>query len=276
MEMRRYYSISLKTLLLVVLAAAFITYTELATADQEIKTIETRPGITMRILLNAPDHPPKGVLIMFPGGWGANHFQDKDGKILLGENFLVRSSPEFVKRGVAIAIVDVPSDQANGMSDVFRNSPEHAQDIGKTIEFLVSQGLQPVYLVGTSRGTLSAAYLGAVLKDDRIKGIVLTSSLAGPRFLGVLPLKKITYSVLIVHHRYDECKDTQYNEARQLKSWISRSPRVDFVEVRGGSHPQSDPCEALSYHGFLGMEDQVVQVITDWLSGKTLPSKIGQ
>jgi len=52
--------------------------------------------------------------------------------------------------------------------------------------------------------------------------------------------------------------------------------RYDFVEVRGGSCPQSDPCEALSYHGFLGMEDQVIQVITDWLSGKNVPSKIGQ
>ncbi len=65
------------------------------------------------------------------------------------------------------------------MTDTFRNSPKHAQDIEKAIEFLAGQGLQPVYLVGTSRGTLSVAYLGIALKDERIKGIVLTSSLPG-------------------------------------------------------------------------------------------------
>jgi pimeloyl-ACP methyl ester carboxylesterase len=116
---------------------------------------------------------------MFPGGEGANHFWVREGRIHLGKNFLVRSSPEFVKRGFAIAIVDVPSDRPKGMTDTFRNSPKHAQDIEKAIEFLAGQGLQPVYLVGTSRGTLSVAYLGIALKDERIKGIVLTSSLPG-------------------------------------------------------------------------------------------------
>jgi hypothetical protein len=33
---------------------------------------------------------------------------------------------------------------------------------------------------------------------------------------------------------------------------------------------------ALGYHGFLGTEDQVVQVITDWASGKTVPSTKSQ
>jgi len=258
------------------LGAVLAIYSEPATASQRIETIETRPGITMRLLLNTPETSAKGAMVMFPGGRGANHFEEKDGKILLGKNFLVRSSPEFVKRGYAIVIVDVPSDQPNGMSDNFRNSPEHAEDIKRVITFLAGQGLKPAYLVGTSRGTLSVAYLAAVLRDDRIKGIVLTSSLAGPGFLGTLPLRQIGYPVLIVHHRSDGCKETQFNEALQLKSWISKSPRVDFVEVRGGSWPKSDPCEALSYHGFLGMEEQVVQVITDWASGKAVPSKIGQ
>jgi hypothetical protein len=54
------------------------TYTQLAAANEKIKTIETRAGITMRPLLNTPEGPAKGALVMFPGGWGANHFEDKE------------------------------------------------------------------------------------------------------------------------------------------------------------------------------------------------------
>ncbi len=95
----------IKTIFVVAWAVAFMSSSQLASAEQEVKTIETRPGITMRLLLNAPGSPPKGVLIMFPGGEGANHFWVREGRIHLGKNFLVRSSPEFVKRGFAIAIV---------------------------------------------------------------------------------------------------------------------------------------------------------------------------
>ena len=39
--------------------------------------------------------------------------------------------------------------------------------------------------------------------------------------------------------------------------------------------PLSKPCEALSYHGFLGKENEVVKTITDWLSGKPIFVTIG-
>lgn len=244
-----------------------------ALAGQEIKAIPTRPGVTLKVLLNTPAAPAKAILIMFPGGNGANMFKEKGGQIHLGKNFLVRTSPQFVKQGLAVAIVDAPSDQANGMSAGFRNSPEHTQDIRKVIDFLDAQGLKPIYLVGTSRGTLSAAYLGIELQDKRVKGLVLTSSLGGA--IGGFPLSRITLPVLLVHHRDDGCKVCPFQEAVALKNKLSGAPKVDFVEVLGGSPPQSGPCQALSNHGFLGREDQVVQVIADWITGKQVPGQIG-
>ena len=67
----------------------------------------------------------------------------KGAKFHLGKNFLVRTSPQFVQQGMAVAIADAPSDQPNGMSVGFRNSPEHVQDIRKVIDFLDTQGLKP-------------------------------------------------------------------------------------------------------------------------------------
>ena len=120
-----------------------------ALAGQEIKTVATRPGVTVRVLLHTPATPAKAVLVIFPGGNGAHMFKERGGQIRLGRNFLVRSSPKFVEQGLAVAIVDVPSDQADGMSAGFRNSPEHVQDIAKVIDFLDAQGLKPIIL-GTS------------------------------------------------------------------------------------------------------------------------------
>ena len=37
----------------------------------------------------------------------------------------------------------------------------------------------------------------------------------------------------------------------------------------------SDPCKALSHHGFLGVEGPVVNLISDWLEGKPIPQDIG-
>ena len=262
-----------KTSLLLAVAMALVLPEAPALAGQEIKPVATRPGVTVQVLLNIPATPTKAVVVMFPGGDGANMFKEKGGQIHLGRNFLVRTSPKFAQQGLTVASVDAPSDQPNGMSAWFRNSPEHIQDIRKVIDFLDAQGLKPIYLVGTSRGTLSVAYLGIELQDKRVKGLVLTSSMGGT--IGGFPLNRITLPVLLVHHRDDGCKVCPFQEAVALKNKLSGSSRVDFVEVQGGSPPESDPCKAMSFHGFLGREDQVVQVIANWIYGKNIPAQIG-
>src|SRR5271157_3085966 len=177
-------------LLLLLAFAATITFIGKgrAEADQSIQKIETRPGVTIKFLLHTPETASKGTLLLFPGSHGEGHFSVHNGQITLSSNFLVRTSPLFVQKGFAVAIIDVPSDQENGMSDSFRRSPEHAQDIKKIIEFLKEKKLDPFYLVGTSRGTISAAYLAGVLKDEALKGVVLTSTM-GTQFVGGLPLE---------------------------------------------------------------------------------------
>lgn len=253
--------------------ALFIILPAAAAPAQEVKAIDTRPGVTLRFLLFRPAAAPKGVLVMFPGGEGAHMFQETAGKVQLGKNFLVRTSPEFVKAGYAVAIVDVPSDQASGMSPGFRNSPEHVQDITRLIDSLDTQGLKPIYLVGTSMGTLSVAYLGMELKDQRLKGLVLTSTVTN--YVAGLRLPQITLPVLLVHHGEDGCKFCPFTDALQLKNKMSGSPKVDFVEVQGGDPPQSGPCQPLSSHGFFGVEDQVVQVIAAWAAGQSIPARVG-
>ena len=250
-----------------------------AEAAPEIMQLTTRPGVTVKILIMTPDRASKGTLLMFPGGNGANHFSEGGGKIRLGGNFLVRSSNLFLERSSAVAIVDVPSDQAYGMSDQFRTSKEHTEDVRKIIDLLVQKLQQPIFLAGTSRGTISAAHLGISLKDQRIGAIILTSSIGASKGAGLslfnLPLEDIALPVLFVHHREDDCWASRFNDALQARERIKGSPRTHFIEVSGGDAPRSQPCEALSYHGYLGKEREVVTAITDWIEGKPVTDRIG-
>jgi hypothetical protein len=247
-----------------------------ALAGQEIRILETRSNVTLKILLLRPEKNSGQVLVMLPGGKGAKHFGEKNGTIQFGKNFLVRTAPDFVGKGLAVAVVDTPSDQKLGMDDSFRVSSSHRDDIDKVILFLVGQGYESIFLVGTSRGTISAAYLGAVLQRKQIKGLVLTSTMSYAKYLAWTSLEKTTCPVLLIHHLNDGCAITSYADALTLKEKYSNSPRVDFITMEGGLSSQSDPCGPLSSHGFLGIEDKVVQAIHDWIRGiaasKPIPS----
>lgn len=118
-----------------------------AFAAQEIKTLATRPDVTLKILLMKAETDSKTVLLMFPGGNGAFHFAEKNGNIELSKNFLVRTAADFVKKGLSVAVVDTPSDQRLGMDDSFRVSENHRDDIDRVILFLVGQGYDSIYLV---------------------------------------------------------------------------------------------------------------------------------
>ena len=88
-------------------------------------------------------------------------------------NFLVRSSALFADAGFITAIVDSPSDRPEGplggrdggMTDDFRQSSMHLTDIRAVVDFLVDEGAREIYLIGTSRGTLSVAYLATVIDE---------------------------------------------------------------------------------------------------------------
>ena len=104
----------------------------------------------------------------------------------------MRSRAEFIKRGAVAAILDAPSDQQGGwgMNDEFRLGEKHATDITAVIDGLEKRfpGI-PLFLVGTSRGTISAAVLGVKL-NQRVAGAVLTSTMFRPssqKFEGTRP-----------------------------------------------------------------------------------------
>jgi len=247
---------------------------------QEIVTLSTRPGVTQSYFLARAPQDPQAVAVLFPGSGGLIQLRMEGGQIKFSpNNFLVRSRDEFTKRGVVAAIMDAPSDQqsGHGMTDEFRRGERHFADIASVVSDLNKRfsGL-PVFLVGTSRGSISAAALGARFEKP-VAGVVLTAtmfrqsgrraSLQGPGLSG-FDFSTIKAPLLFVHHVGDQCVVTPYSDAARL------SEKYPLVTVFGGRAAQSDECEALSAHGFFGKESETVEEIVNWMLKKPFREQV--
>ena len=233
--------------------------------------IPTRPGVRQRFLIAKGKKAGCLAVMLFTGGKAKWIAKRKGGRLKLGRNFLIRSSPLFAKPGFVTVLPDLPSDRdrSTGMSDAFRTSQEHYEDIRATIEFLVSKEKAcGIYLIGTSRGTMSVGHLSNLIKHPSVKGYVFTASLNDTVFYA----ENIRRPVLVVHHIEDGCRVTRYENAQGFFYGLPDLPRKHFITVSGGDKPKGRPCKARTQHGFYGVERETVAAIVEWINGKT-PSK---
>ncbi len=250
----------------------FFSPVTFAQTSEKVIDIPTRPGVTQRFLYLSPENP-KAAVVLFAGGHGGLQIS-QSGAFTWGKgNFIVRTRHQFVERGLAVAVIDTPSDRQNPpFLGGFRQTPEHVADIKAVIAWLKKQNNVPVWLVGTSRGTQSAAFIAIQLspKDGGPDGLVLTSTILSDdkgRPVLEMPLETIGIPVLVVHHEQDGCKHCSYSEIPRLIGKLTAVPRKELITVKGGEN-RGDPCEPFAYHGFNGIETDVVARISEWIKQK--------
>jgi hypothetical protein len=243
-----------------------------AQTTQQVVDIPTRSGVTQRMIVLSPPEP-KAAVILFAGGHGGLQVF-ANGSMKWGEgNFLVRTRQLFANAGLTVAVIDAPSDrQSLPFLSGFRQRPEHATDVKAVIGWLRESAKVPVWLIGTSRGTQSAAYITTELAGpDGPDGLVLTSTILtdfkGNRPVPAMPLGKIRVPVLVVHHEQDGCEHCSFSEVPVLMGKLGNASRTQLLSFKGGENG-GDPCEAFAYHGFNGLEREVVQQIADWILAK--------
>src|SRR5439155_220001 len=139
---------------------------EIARRHKEIlkaRLVVDNPGGTDRMTLQCEVRgaPPAGVAVLFPGGEGLLGLRVEGGAVKFRQqgNFLVRTRTLMRDRQVGVAIVDSPSDQQRaGMDDGFRTGRAHVADVAAVVKDLKQRfpGAK-IFLIGTSRGTISAA-----------------------------------------------------------------------------------------------------------------------
>jgi hypothetical protein len=247
---------------------------------QEIITLPTRPSVTQSFLIASLPQNQRAVAVLFPGSGGLIRLRAENGQIKFGQNnFLVRSRREFIQRGLITIILDAPSDYQTGwgMSDEFRLGEDHFTDVSIVVADLAKRfpGL-PLFLIGTSRGSISAGALGARFGSG-LSGVVLTSTMfrrAGRKSkepgsgLSGFDFSTIKVPVLFVHHVSDQCGSTPYGDAARL------ADKYPLISVFGGRAPESGPCDPFSAHGYFGKESETVEAIVNWMLKKTLLQEV--
>jgi len=254
------------------IAASFIALISQAQAqiEQRVVDIPTRPGVTQRMIVIAPPSPKAAVVLIAGGHGGLQIFPN--GSLKWGDgNFVVRTRQLFADQGLMVAVVDAPSDrQSPPYLGGFRQKPEHAEDIKAVIAWMREQSKAPVWLVGTSRGTQSAAFVATQLSGpEGPDGIVLSSTILTDdkgRPVPAMPLRRIQIPVLVVHHEQDGCALCDFSSVPALMEKLVNSPRKELLSFKGG-RSSGDPCEAMAYHGFNGIEQDVVRRTAAWIIG---------
>ncbi len=252
----------------------------------EVVVVETRGHHTLRYAFVPPSDAALAggpvTLVLLAGGPGHLDLDAQGCARKLKGNSLVRSIPIFNAAGFGTALVDAPTDfQGEDGLGGFRTEARHAQELGRVIAELRARTRGSVWVVGTSRGAISAANAASRLSGTAAPdGLVLTSALmagqAGAKKAWVaqsvfdLPLEDIRQPVLVVGHAADTCVRSPASLMDRIVA-RTRGPRQQIATVSGGpARPAPgglDACEGRTPHGFVDQEAEVVTGIARFVRG---------
>ena len=260
--------------------------------SEKIIQIESRPGVKLKFLLIKPENPVASV-ILFPGGPGELKLRESFGKPQINrikDVYLVRNRYNYPKTGLMVALMDVPSDCKNSgemgvrtkNGKLYKMSSEQAEDIRSVAAYLKQIDNRPVWVMGTSRGTISVANIG-IRQTEGIDGLVFTSTLSSKgekhKFLDEYPnavldmdLKRITLPALIVAHRDDFCLLSHSSDASKLQEKLINANETQVAYFSGGKKQKGSECGWYSPHGFYGIEERVDKQIAQFIKSKSDPT----
>ena len=234
-------------------------------AGERVVDLPLGDGLDQRVLYDAPPHP-RATLVMLPGGSGDIGVR-RDDDLRHQDNFVVRTRADWVARGYAVLIPDAV-DQANLRG--LRSSPVYGRLVDGLAAYARDQAPAPVFLVGTSQGTIAAMNGAAHARPGLIAGLVLTESVSVPGRRSTETVfeadpEGVRVPVLVVANRDDACDVAPPEMAPRIAAAMTHSPSVRVLTVGGGLQRSDRACGSLSPHGYYGIEQDVVGGITGWL-----------
>jgi pimeloyl-ACP methyl ester carboxylesterase len=250
----------LRTLLLLI--CLLLPFPAFAAESMLIK-VPTRPGVTVPVYLMKQSNAT-ATLALLPGGNGGIGLKDE---VPSSRDFLVQNRENFARQGFNVAVVGKPNDIGD-LDLATRRGSNHLTDLRRIIEYLREATSLPVWLVGMSRGTVSATAAAAAYGSEDLAGIVLVSSITSTVLPYSVPrqrLDRIQIPVLVLHHEKDTCAIADPDGVAQVLSGLTSAPVAKAVLVNGGWGARGDPCTSSNWHGFSGMEREAVNLIARWI-----------
>jgi hypothetical protein len=194
-----------------------------------------------RAVLIKPNAPRASVILM-PGGDGAIRAGDAGDIHGMNGNQLVRTRHAYAARGLAVLVVDAST------------------DLSSAVQYMAAIK-RPVTVIGTSLGTIRAAQ--GIARGARPDALVLTSGFLSAQsgvsnnVMSIIGSPASLPRTLVIHHREDSCRNTLPAGVEPFIKWSAGRARVTWVS--GGGN-QGDACEAMSHHGFNGLDGQIVAI----------------
>ena len=185
-------------------------------------------------LLNKPASP-QAVVILIPGGHGRMDIRPDGSFGALGGNQLVRTRKAYLAHGVATLTIDLGVNVASAVDYARKIAPK-------------------VVVAGTSRGSLR------VHRGLAANGIAVTAAFL-PSVSSNIGSPAAAPPILVVQHRQDGCRHTLPGNVGPFQAW--GGAKVKVVWLDGGINV-GDPCEAKAYHGFNGLDGQVVSAVANF------------
>ncbi|MEI9983941.1 MAG: alpha/beta hydrolase [Aliidongia sp.] len=221
-------------------------------------------GDQQRVLYAAPPRP-SATIVMLPGGAG-DVGVERNGDVRHDDNFVVRTRALWAARGYAVLIPDT-IDRVNLRG--LRSSPAYARLVDRLVGFAHAQAQGPVYLLGTSQGSIAAMNGAAHAAPGAIAGVVLTESVSrmGGSHETVFSAdpQDVTAPALVVANRDDACDVAPPEDAPRIAAAMSRSRDVHILPVAGGITKSRKACGSLTPHGYYGIEVPVIDQISQWM-----------
>jgi hypothetical protein len=198
---------------------------------------ETIPQFGTFASLERPAGRPRGSIILLPGGNGRLGIQPDGTITALLRNQLVRTRHAYVARGFATLTLDAGADPARAV--------DHMRSIAR-----------PVIVVATSR----AATRAPAALAGRPDGLVLTSAMLDV-FQSRVGSPAGLPRMLVIHHRQDGCHWTRPALVEPFVAWTGGRARAVWLT---GGVDRGDPCQAAGYHGFSGLDAEVVSQVASF------------
>lgn len=233
--------------------------------------IFSKAPVFQRAILFKPNAPTDIALLFFRGYPGVEKIDGVKGHPMGAP--LRNQVNAFLNSGIALVLVDCPTDQWASCDDKYRASQEHADDVRSVMARLKEEhGITQFYLMGHSMGSVSSRWLAKNLGNE-IAGSIHSASMNLPSPDGYASSVRgfcydsITTPVLHVHHGDDGCKYTPYATVKDYAG-------AHLVTVRGGN-PEGDPCR-IHLHSYDGRQTDVAKSIIKWIKTKEVDALVGE
>lgn len=246
-------------------------------------TIDSNLVVKLRPYAPVYKIKPYASVVLLAGGNGvlnlnnAGDIRDAQG------NFLIRSARRFLYRRLNVAMLDAePAFLApNGLTNQ-RLTQAHADHFTQVIAVVRKKWPgKPVWLIGTSNGTLSVFNAAARLPVNLgPNGIVLTSTVTQSdpsgemgHVLGTSPsLASIQVPTLVMWHQNDSCFVTPAAAAMNVYNGLTNVPvakKAKAIVTGGQPNLAVTACGAFHHHGYNGVEDAAVSAIAAFIQAQT-------